>query len=155
VAQRADTLCGLLLGVCLGAALSACGFAQDKAEAAAYAERYFATAAHDDISAVLPLYSPRFFAATPRETWLGTLTQVRDHCGKPSTHELQAWSVFNKVGKDAGISVKLVYDVKYERCRMTETLLVFKPAEGGFSVVGHHFQVNQAAPAGSGKTTTV
>ena len=135
--------------------MSACDFAEDKDAAAGWAERYFAAATGSEISAVLPLYSPRFFAVTPRETWLGTLQQLRDRCGTPSTHQLKNWTVTHHVGVNAGTTVKLIYDVKYERCRITETLVVFSPPEGGFSIVGHFFQVTQAAPSGSGKTTTV
>jgi hypothetical protein len=154
VTKGPDKLRAFLLGACAGAALSACGFAQDKADAAAYAERYFAAATQDELSAVLPLYSPRFFAATPRETWLETLQQMRDRCGTPSVHKLDNWLVTHNFGKDAGTTVKLLYDVKYERCRLTETLVIFKPPDAGFGIIGHSFHMNQTAPAGSGKTTT-
>jgi Protein of unknown function (DUF4019) len=144
-----------LLGVCAGAALSACDLLQDKEDATACAERYFAAADHGEVSAVLSLYSPRFFAATPRETWLEALQQVRDRCGTPSTHKLDNWSVTHNVGANAGTTVKLLYEVRYQRCRMTETLVIFRPPDEGFSIIGHNFHVDQAAPAGSGKTTTI
>jgi hypothetical protein len=143
-----------LLAACAVMVLSACDFAQDKDAAAAYAERYFAAATLEDVSAVLPLYSPRFFAVTPRGTWLDTLQHLRDRCGTPTAHTLVNWVVTHNVGTNAGTTVKLIYDVRHERCRTTETLVIFRPPDGGFSIIGHFFQMNESAPAGSEKTTT-
>ncbi|MGO9804578.1 MAG: hypothetical protein ACLPQ6_00240 [Steroidobacteraceae bacterium] len=143
-----------LPAACAVMVLCSCDFTQDKDAAAAYAERYFAAATLEDVAAVLPLYSPRFFSVTPRETWLDTLQHLRDRCGTPTAHTLANWVVTHNVGTNAGTTVRLIYDVRRERCRTTETLVIFRPPDGGFSIIGHFFQMNGPAPAGSEKTTT-
>jgi hypothetical protein len=151
---RAVGLLVTVLTVCAIAALSGCGLAEDREAAAVYADRYFAAAAQDDLSAVLGLYSQRFFSVTPRETWMGTLTQVRDRCGRPQTHKLENWAVTRNVGTNAGTTVRLVYEVHYARCRMTETLTLLRPPAGGFGIFAHSFRMNESAAAGAPNTTT-
>jgi len=143
-----------LLAACAALVLAACGFTEDKNAAASYADRYFAAAAQDDVTAVLPLYAPRFFITTPRATWVETLKQVRDRCGKPTFHRLETWLVTHNVGTNAGTTAKLVYEVHYERCRTTETLVISRPPDGDFGIEGHSFHMNGSAPAGSDRTTT-
>lgn len=143
-----------LVAACALAALPACGLTEDRDAAAAYAERYFAAARQDDLSGVLGLYSQSFFSSTPREGWMSTLRQVRERCGTPQTHRLENWGVTQKVGSDAGTTVRLIYEVGYARCRMTETLSIFRPPGGDFGIIGHSFQMNGSAPAGAGSTTT-
>jgi hypothetical protein len=145
----------IVVVACAAVALAACGFTEDKGAAAAFADRYFAAAALDDVTAVLPFYSPRFFITTPRERWVEALRQHRDRCGKPSSHELENWMVTRTVGMNAGTMVKLVYAVRYERCQTRETLMIFRPLGGDFGIEGHSAQITGSAPAGSEKTTTV
>lgn len=135
-------------------ALSGCDLAADRDAAAAYADRYFAAAAQDDLTAVLGLYSQRFFSVTPRDTWMSTLTQLRDRCGRPETHKLENWTVTRNVGTNVGTTVRLVYDVRYTRCRVTETLTLLRPPAGDFGIFNHAFRMNESAPAGAPNTTT-
>jgi len=143
------------LAACAVLALAACGITDEKNAAAACADRYFAAAALDDVTAVLPLYSPEFFTTTPRDTWVETLRQFRDRCRKPLSHDLVSWSVARRTGRDDHARAKLVYDVHYERCRTTETLELFRPSGAQFAIVSHSLEMNESAPAGSEKTTTV
>jgi hypothetical protein len=138
-----------LLLFCLGlaiAAASACGFYASRNEAEAFAERYFAALNDADVTGALAFYSPRFFAGTPRDQWLATLQGVRERCGMPTSHSLENWVVTNHFGADSGSSATLVYDVKYASCRLSETLVVFKPEGGEDKIVRHILKLEGAAP---------
>jgi hypothetical protein len=151
---RAAALLATVPAACATLALSGCGLTAERDAAAACADRYFAAAAQDDLTAVLGLYSQRFFSVTPRETWMSTLTQLRDRCGRPETHKLENWTVTRNVGTNAGTTVRLVYEVRYTRCRVTETLTLLRPPAGDFGIVAHAFRMNESAPAGAPNTTT-
>jgi len=138
-----------LLLLCLGVAIataSACGFYASRNEAQAFAERYFTALNGADVTPALALYSPRFFEGTPRDQWLATLQGVRERCGMPTSHSLENWVVTNHLGTDSGSSATLVYDVKYASCRLSETLVVFKPDGGEDKIVRHILKLEEAAP---------
>jgi hypothetical protein len=138
-----------LLLLCLGLAIaetSACGLYASRNDAEAFAERYFAALNDADVTGALAFYSPRFFAGTPRDQWLATLQGVRERCGMPTSHSLENWVVTNHFGTDSGSSATLVYDVKYASCRLSETLVVFKPEGGEDKIVRHILKLEGAAP---------
>jgi hypothetical protein len=141
-----------LLPGCLGlaiAAASACGFYASRNEAEAFAERYFAALNGADVTGALAFYSPGFFEGTPRDQWLATLQGVRERCGMPTSHSLENWVVTDHLGTDSGSSATLVYDVKYASCRLSETLVVFKPEGGEDKIVRHVLKLEGAAPDSS------
>lgn len=129
---------GLLLlsiATCVG-----CAFSADRKEAEQLAEQYFATVRAEDLDAVLSLYSPRFFATTPREEWRKFLGEQRSRCGTPQSHALVNWDVLNSIGSNSGVRTTLVYDVQYLSCRMFETITAFKPSGGKMQIQGHFFK---------------
>ena len=144
-----------LVTVTLAAALSACGFAEDKADAVGVADRYFAAMAGQDASAALALYAPRFFEVTPRDEWLKTLSDVRARCGASQSHSLTNWNVSNRIGTDSGSTVTLVYDVEYAQCGMEETISTFRPEGGQRAIIGHHFKLKRSAPEKPANVGTV
>jgi hypothetical protein len=137
----------LILSLALAmAAASACGSYASRNDAEAFAERYFAALQGGDVSGALALYSPKFFEGTPRGEWLATLQGVRERCGMPTSHSLENWVVTNRIGTDSGSSATLVYDVKYASCRLSETLVVFKPEGGEDKILRHILKLEGAAP---------
>ena len=135
----------LPLGLAIAAA-SSCGFYEGRNDAEAFAERYFAALNGDDVTRALAFYSSKFFEGTPRDQWLATLQGVRERCGMPGSHTLENWVVTNHLGTDSGSSATLVYDVRYASCRLSETMVVFKPEGGEDKIVRHILKLEGAAP---------
>jgi hypothetical protein len=127
-------------------ASASCGTYAARDEAQQFAERYFAARSGDDLAAALPFYSEKFFAGTPREQWLSSLQAVRDRCGTPASHALKGWTATNRVGTESGSTVSLTYDVKYASCRMSETLVVFKPEGGEEKILRHLMKLEEPTP---------
>jgi hypothetical protein len=127
-------------------ATSSCGTYAARDEAESFAERYFAARSGDDLAAVLPFYSARFFAGTPREQWLSSLQVVHDRCGTPTSHSLTGWTATNLVGTESGSTVTLTYDVRYASCRVSETLVVFKPDGGEDKILRHLMKLEGSTP---------
>ena len=124
----------MLIGLC---ATSSCSFSGGKREAEALADQYFSKIQGGEIEGALTLYSPQFFEATSRADWLTVLENQRARCGKPKSHALVSWNVFNSFGTNAGTRATLVYDVEYTSCRMSEKLITFKPDDGKIQIQGH------------------
>jgi hypothetical protein len=135
-------------------ATSACGTYAARDEAEGLAERYFAARGGDDLAAVLPFYSAKFFAGTPRDAWLSSLQAVRDRCGTPASHSLKGWTATNLVGAESGSTVSLTYDVRYASCRMSETLVVFKPEGGEEKILRHLMKLEGGMPDNPAGTST-
>ncbi len=133
---------------------SSCGTYEARDEAQQFAERYFTARNGDDLAAVLPFYSAKFFAGTPREEWLSSLQVIHDRCGTPASHALKGWTATNLVGTESGSTVTLTYDVKYASCRMSETLVVFKPEGGEDKILRHIMKFEGATPDNPAGTST-
>jgi hypothetical protein len=127
-------------------ATSSCGTYVARDEAESFVERYFTARSGDDLTAVLPFYSARFFAGTPREQWLSSLQVVHDRCGTPTSHSLKSWTATNLVGTESGSTVTLTYDVKYASCRVSETLVVFRPDGGEDKILRHLMKLEGSMP---------
>jgi hypothetical protein len=127
-------------------ASSSCGTYEARDEAQQFVERYFTARSADDLAAVLPFYSAKFFAGTPREQWLSSLQVVHDRCGAPTSHSLTGWTATNLVGAESGSTVTLTYDVRYASCRMSETLVVFKPGGGEDRILRHLMKLEGPTP---------
>ncbi|HEY2463840.1 MAG TPA: hypothetical protein VGI32_07255 [Steroidobacteraceae bacterium] len=136
----------IFLATALVAINVSCDFSGDKDQATAYVDQYFNAAAGSNVETVLPFYSSKFFSVTPRGTWIETLKDVRARCGNPTSHQLKTWGVTNRIGTDAGSMAKLVYEVRYPRCHLTESFSVFRPDDGNRQIVGHFFKFDDAAP---------
>jgi len=126
-------------------ASASCGTYAARDEAESFVERYFTARSGDDLAAALPFYSAKFFAGTPREQWLSSLQALRDRCGTPASHALKGWTATNRVGTESGSTVSLTYDVKYASCRMSETLVVFKPEGGEDKILRHLMKLEEPA----------
>lgn len=144
MARRAIT--ALALGLAMIAA-SSCGTYAARDEAESLVERYFTARSGDDTAAALSFYSPKFFAGTPRNQWQATLQGLRDRCGTPTSHTLRGWTASNRVGTESGATVSLTYDVKYASCRLSETLVVFKPEGGENQILRHIMKLGGPIPA--------
>lgn len=140
---RALTALAAALAI-LGA--SSCGTYEARNEAQQFVERYFTVRSGDDLAAVLPFYSPKFFAGTPREQWLSSLQLVHDRCGTPTSHSLKGWTATNLLSTESGSTVTLTYDVRYASCRMSETLVVFKPDGGEDKILRHLMKLEGPTP---------
>jgi hypothetical protein len=127
-------------------ATSSCGSYAARDEAEGLAERYFTARSDDDLAAALPFYSAKFFAGIPREQWLSSLQVVHDRCGTPTSHSLKSWTATNLVGAESGSTVTLTYDVKYASCRVSETLVVFKPDGGEDKILRHLMKLEGPTP---------
>jgi hypothetical protein len=127
-------------------ATASCGTYAARDEAESFVERYFTARSGDDLAAALPFYSARFFAGTPRDQWLSSLQAVRDRCGTPTSHALKSWTATNLVGTESGSTVSLTYDVKYASCRVSETLVVFKPEGGEDKILRHLMKLEEPTP---------
>jgi hypothetical protein len=127
-------------------ATASCGTYEARDEAEGFAERYFTVRSGDDLAAVLPFYSAKFFAGTPRDQWLSSLQVVHDRCGTPRSHALKSWTATNLVGTEGGSTVTLTYDVRYASCRVSETLVVFKPDGGEDKILRHLMKLEGSMP---------
>lgn len=114
-----------------------CSFSENRKEAEQLADRYFSMMQGSDVEAVLALYSPRFYAVTPRADWLSFLKNQRARCGVPKSHSLVTWNVFSSMGADAGVRATLVYDVHYSNCQVSEKITTFKSSDGKIQILGH------------------
>jgi hypothetical protein len=127
-------------------ATSSCGSYEARDEAEGFVERYFTATGGDDVVAALAFYSPKFFAGTPRDQWLSTLQGVRDRCGTPTSHSLKGWTATNLIGTESGSTVTLTYDVRYASCRLSETLVVFRPEGGEDKILRHLIKLEGPMP---------
>ena len=123
-----------------------CGTYAARDEAQQFAERYFTARSGDDVAAALAFYSPKFFAGTPRDEWQATLQGLRERCGTPTSHSLTGWTAATSLGTESGSTVTLTYDVRYASCRMSETLVVFKPQGGEDKILRHLMKLEGAMP---------
>jgi hypothetical protein len=134
-ALRSAVLCFALLG------LGSCGLNESKTEAEALAEGYFAASAAGDYDRVLSLYSDQAFAERPREQFRGVLVDVHTRCGAPKAHTLKAWNTF--ASTDASSRVNLLYEVTYDRCRVSERLTVAKVEGKPARILAHHLNIDE------------
>jgi hypothetical protein len=126
--------------------LGGCSFSEQRTQAEALAERYFAAVRAGDLDALPALYSGRFLAVTPRDKLVAMLQEVKDRCGVPQSHSLERWTVQSHIGGEAGSRVTLVYEARYTTCGTTETLTIFEPDGGAAKIEGHHWQFNAPQP---------
>ena len=145
--RRVQLSIGRVRATLLAVTVSSCGFSQEKETAAAFVDAYFKAATATNVSAVLPFYSQQFFAVTPRATWIRTLQDMRGRCGSPTSHSLKGWRIDNGIGTESGSTADLVYDVRYVRCELTETISVFRTADGAQKILGHILKVEHASPS--------
>jgi hypothetical protein len=141
--KRAAPVAVMVVALC---AAMGCGFSKDRKEAEELAEQYFAKMQSGDVEGVLPLYSGRFYAVTSRGDWRVFLENQLARCGRPSSHSLATWNVFNAFGTNAGTTTTLVYDVQYSSCRVSEKMTIFKPSGGEIQIQGHFMTPKEGIP---------
>jgi hypothetical protein len=146
-ALRSVAFCFALLG------LESCELNESRNEAEALAERYFAASAAGNYDAVLSLYSQEFFAKTPREQFRGILVDVRGRCGAPKAHTLKTWNAFASFTNGSS-QVNLLYEVTYDRCRVSERMTIVKPEGGPAKIFGHYLNIDAGTSGQAHDTTT-
>jgi hypothetical protein len=125
-------------------AVSSCDLTQDRDEAKALADRYFAASEKGDYESILSLYSQQFFAKTSRDETRDSLVRLHSRCGAPKSHTLQDWRAVSDLSNGSS-QVDLLYDVTYSRCRMAERILVIRPGGGKAQILSHHFSITSAS----------
>jgi hypothetical protein len=143
ISRAAGRVAAMGIALC---AMAGCSFSESRQEAEHLADQYFSVMQGPDVEPALALYSPRFYAATPRAEWLRFLKDQRARCGVPKTHSLVTWNVFSSMGTDSGVRTTLVYDVHYSNCQMSEKITTFKPSNGKIQILGHFLAPKSGTP---------
>jgi hypothetical protein len=138
------TLCSIATSFI--ALLSAsCDLQENSEQDRALADRYFAASAAGDYETVLSLYSQQFFAKTTREQFRDLLMSVHTRCGAPKTHVLKGSTITSSLTDGSG-QATLIYDVTYDRCRLSEVIRIAKPDNGEPKILGHQLNFQTLPP---------
>jgi hypothetical protein len=122
--------------------LTGCNMLTGKDDADAVARQLYGSLQSGDYERAVSFYSPRFFEKTPKDDWVQNLKTVSSRLGDLQAYQLQTWNVQKNVGTSAGGTFyQLQYRVTYARYPATETLVLYRPLNGGdIKVLGH--QIN-------------
>ncbi len=101
----------------------------------AIADEYFKAFQNNDFEKALALYSPKFFAQTPKEKWAESLKKVKSQLGDLSAYELIESETIPYYGQDT--LYLLVYKVTYSNFSAQEILGLAKPLFGKIQIVRH------------------
>jgi hypothetical protein len=122
--------------------LTGCNMLTGKDDADAVARQLYGSLQSGDYERAVSFYSPRFFEKTPKDDWVQNLKTVSSRLGDLQAYQLQTWNVQKNAGTSAGGTFyQLQYRVTYARYPATETLVLYRPLNGGdIKVLGH--QIN-------------
>ncbi len=118
--------------------LAACSPSSISPEMQAHAEKYFTAVQAGDVEAVLVLYDPDFYAATPRAEWARLLTRISEKLGKMQFHKLLGWRAHTQIGTGSGRFLELTYEVMYEKYPAQELIVVRRGLTGGAPAIIAH-----------------
>jgi hypothetical protein len=122
-----------------------CDLQKNSEEDRALADRYFAASAAGDYETVLSLYSQQFFAKTTREQFRNLLASVHTRCGAPKIHILKGSTITSSLTDSSG-QATLIYDVTYDRCRLSEVIRISKSDNGEPKILWHQLNFQAVAP---------